>query len=273
MSAPTALPPATPHPPPHRSPPPAQRTPLSSWSAVAGAHPPPRHPDAVRPGQGQPVPAAFAAPPDPVASPHGPAGSCRPQGPGAPPGTTTRARAPGPRQPSGAGAAPPRSRPPAPVPATPGRTTPAGPAACAPHGLVRAAPNHRHTVRTFTPPAWAPARTCADVNAPAASSSSNRATSTGLAPPTPTRPHPTHPAPPPRNPSARARPTRTTVPPRNPRKDQKYRSRDSGTGRGVPDHDSHARPRYHPMSVTTPSIKDRPVTTHRPDVPSLTPPH
>ncbi|MGW3660730.1 hypothetical protein ACWD6R_36020 [Streptomyces sp. NPDC005151] len=46
---------------------------------------------------------------------------------------------------------------------------------------VRAASSQRHIVRTFTPPTWAPARTCAVVNAPAAaSSSSSRATSTGL---------------------------------------------------------------------------------------------
>ncbi len=41
-------------------------------------------------------------------------------------------------------------------------------------------------------------------------------------------------------PSARAKPTPTTVPPRRPRKDQKCRSQDSGTERGVPPHDSHA---------------------------------
>ncbi|MFE6692039.1 hypothetical protein ACFVFQ_36915 [Streptomyces sp. NPDC057743] len=35
-------------------------------------------------------------------------------------------------------------------------------------------------MRTFTPPTRAPARTCAVVNAPAASSSSNRETNTGL---------------------------------------------------------------------------------------------
>lgn len=45
---------------------------------------------------------------------------------------------------------------------------------------VRAASNQRRTVRAFTPPTWAPARTCAVVSAPAASSSSSRATSTGL---------------------------------------------------------------------------------------------
>jgi hypothetical protein len=45
---------------------------------------------------------------------------------------------------------------------------------------VRAASSQRHTVRAFTPPTCAPARTCAVVNAPAASSSSSRATSTGL---------------------------------------------------------------------------------------------
>ncbi len=69
---------------------------------------------------------------------------------------------------------------------------------------VLAASSHRHTVRTFTPPTWAPACTCAVVNAPAASSSSNRATSTGLDTPSPAVPSPHAPGSPTPHPPARA---------------------------------------------------------------------
>lgn len=115
---------------------------------------------------------------------------------------------------------------------------------------VRAASSQRHTVRTFTPPTWAPARTCAVVNVPAASSSSNRATSTGLDTLNPAVTSPHAPGSPTPHPSARAKPTPTTVPPRNPRKDQKCRSQDSGAERGVPPHDSHDGTKSRPMSVT-----------------------
>lgn len=68
-------------------------------------------------------------------------------------------------------------------------------------------------------------------------------------------------------------PTPTTVRPRNPRKDQKCRSGDRGTGRGVPPHDSYAHCRYRPTTVTLLYLNAQPAKQPQPDTPSLTPIH
>ncbi len=234
----------------------------------------PRLPHSVRPGRGQPGPAAFAAHPAPAAPPRGPAGPCRPEGPGAPPGAATPARVPRPRPPSDAGAAPPRSRPPASAPPTPGQATPAGPAACAPRGPPSAQPPADATPcahsprRPEHPHAHAPTSTPDRIEL-----QQPRNQHRAWTPSTPPRPLPTPPTPPPtHNPPPRT-PTPVTVQSRRPRKDQKYRPQDSRAQRGVPPHDSHRRQIHRPVAVSSPYLSARPAKTPRSDVPSLPPTH
>lgn len=105
----------------------------------------------------------------------------------------------------------------------------------------------------------------AEVNVPAASSSSSRATSTGRDTLSPAVTSPHTPGSPTEKPSA-ADTDPTTVQPRSHPKDQKHRSQDSGAERGVPPHDSHTATETdtHPLTPnrhTAPPGYCRPLTS------------
>lgn len=138
-----------------------------------------------------------------------------------------------------------------------------------------------HPPRRFRPYRPVPARrkstksrgSSRTASSPAASSSSNRATSTGLdtLSPAVTSPHaPGSPTP--------FRPCETDTDHRaaaQPPKDQKCRSQGSGTGRGVPPHDSCTRYRNRPTAVTSLLLNTTPPAAKPPwpDMPSLTSTH